>query len=55
MLRHLTSRHLNRREGDHELTAADVRAYADAKALADAQLAGARKAPRRRPGAQAET
>jgi hypothetical protein len=42
-------------EGDHELTAADVRAYADAKALADAQLAGARKAPRRRPGAQAET
>ena len=27
-------------EGEHELTAADVRAYADAKALADAQRAG---------------
>ena len=42
-------------EGEHELTAADVRAFADAKALADVQRAGARKAPRRRPGAQAET
>jgi hypothetical protein len=42
-------------EGEHELTAADVRAYADAKALADAQRAGTRKAPRRRPGVQAET
>ena len=42
-------------EGEHELTAADVRAYADAKALADAQRAGARKAPRRRAGVQAET
>ena len=42
-------------EGEHELTAADVRAYADAKAVADAQRAGARKAPRRRPGVQAET
>jgi hypothetical protein len=42
-------------EGEHELTAADVRAYADAKALADAQRAGTRKASRRRPGAQAET
>ena len=42
-------------EGEHELTAADVRAYADAKALADAQRASARKAPRRKPGAQAET
>jgi hypothetical protein len=42
-------------EGEHELTAADVRAYADAKALADAQRAGTRKAPRRRPGQQAET
>jgi hypothetical protein len=42
-------------EGEHELTAADVRAYADAKALADAQRAGARKAPRRWPGVQAET
>lgn len=42
-------------EGDHELTAADVRAYADAKALADAQRAGNRKAPRRRPGVQPET
>ena len=42
-------------EGDHELTAADVRAYADAKALADAQRAATRKAYRRRPGVQAET
>ena len=42
-------------EGEHELTAADVRAYADAKALADAQRTGTRKAPRRRPGVQAET
>ena len=42
-------------EGEHELTAADVRAYADAKALADAQRAGTRKTPRRRPGVQAET
>ncbi|HTS63593.1 MAG TPA: hypothetical protein VMH28_16325 [Candidatus Acidoferrales bacterium] len=42
-------------EGEHELTAADVRAYADAKALADAQRAGTRKAPRRRPGVQPET
>ena len=42
-------------EGDHELTAADVRAYADAKALADAQRARTRKAPHRRPGVQAET
>lgn len=41
-------------EGEHELTAADVRAYADAKALAGAQRASTRKAPRRRPGAQAE-
>lgn len=42
-------------EGEHELTAADIRAYADAKALADAQRAATRKAPRRRPGVQAET
>jgi hypothetical protein len=42
-------------EGEHELTASDVRAYADAKALADAQRASTRKAPRRRPGLQAET
>src|SRR5581483_6566837 len=35
-------------EGEHELTAADVRAHADAKALAQAQRAGMRKAPRRR-------
>jgi hypothetical protein len=37
-------------EGEHELTAADVRAHADAKALADAERASAREAPRRRPG-----
>ena len=42
-------------EGDHELTAADVRAFADAKALADAQRAGNRKAPRRQPGMQPDT
>ena len=42
-------------EGEHELTAADVRAYADAKAIADAQRADARKGLRRRPGVQAET
>lgn len=41
-------------EGEHELTADDVRAYADAKALAGAQRAGTRKTPRRRPGAQAD-
>ena len=41
-------------EGEHELTAADVRAYADNKAHADAQRAGARKAPRRRHGVLAE-
>jgi hypothetical protein len=41
--------------GEHELTSADVRAHADAKALADAQRAGARKAPRRRSGVPAET
>lgn len=41
-------------DGEHELTAADVRAYADAKALAVAQRAGTRKASRRRPGVDAE-
>lgn len=41
-------------EGDHELTDDDVRAFADAKALADSQR-GARKPPRRRPEEQAET
>jgi hypothetical protein len=42
-------------EGEHELTAADIRAFADAKALAAAQRAGTRKAPRRRPEVSAET
>jgi hypothetical protein len=42
-------------EGEHELTAADVRAYAGAKALAAAERANTRKAPRRRAGVQAET
>jgi hypothetical protein len=42
-------------EGEHELTAADVRAYADTKAHADAQRAEAHKTPRRRPGVTAET
>jgi len=42
-------------EGEHELTAADVRAYAAAKALGAAQRAGTRKAPPGRPGGQAET
>ncbi len=41
-------------EGDHELTAADVRAHADAKALAVAERASARKSPRRRPVVPAE-
>ncbi len=41
-------------EGEHELTAADVRAYVEAKALA-AQRAGTRKAPRRQHGVRAET
>ena len=41
-------------EGEHELTADDIRAYTDAKALADAQRAGTRKAPHRRLGVQAE-
>jgi len=35
-------------DGEHELTVADVRAHADAKALADAERANARKAPRLR-------
>ena len=42
-------------EGEHELTAADIRAYADAKALADAQRASTRKRSHRRPGVQADT
>ena len=41
-------------EGEHELTAADVRAFADTKALADAQRAGARKALRHRPEVPSE-
>jgi hypothetical protein len=40
-------------EGEHELTAADVRAHADAKALTGAERASARKSPRRRPGVPA--
>jgi hypothetical protein len=42
-------------EQEHELTAADVRAYANSKSLAEAQRAAARKNPRRRPTAPAET
>ena len=42
-------------EGDHELTDDDVRAYADAKALAEAKRADTRKACHRRPGVAAET
>jgi hypothetical protein len=41
-------------DGEHELTGADVRAYADAKALAETKRAGARHAVRRRPGVEAE-
>jgi len=41
-------------EGEHELPAADVCAFADAKALAEAQRSGARKAPRRRSAVQSE-
>ena len=40
-------------EGAHELTATDVLAFADAKSRADAQRAGARKAPHRRLAAPA--
>jgi len=40
-------------DGEHELTVADVRAHADAKALADAERANARKAPRLRSGVPA--
>ena len=39
-------------EGEHELTGGDLRAYTDAKAVADAQRVGARK-QHRRPGVQA--
>lgn len=39
--------------GPHELTVEDLRAYADARSLADAKRAEMRKAPRRRPS-QAE-
>ena len=42
-------------EGDHELTAADVRAFSDAKALAGAERAAARKSPRRRPAVQTDS
>jgi hypothetical protein len=42
-------------EGEHELTAADVHAYAEAKAVAAAQAASARKAPRQKPAVPAET
>jgi hypothetical protein len=42
-------------DGEHELTSADVRAYAEAKALADTQRVNARKAPRHRSGPPAET
>ncbi len=42
-------------EGEHELTSADVRAHADAKARACAERVNARKAPRRRPGVPALT
>ena len=42
-------------EGEHELTAADVQAFSDSRALAAAQRAGARKAPRHKPGVSADT
>lgn len=42
-------------ELEHELTAEDVRAYADSKTLAEAQRAAMRKNPRRQPPAPAET
>src|SRR5271165_1454564 len=41
-------------EGEHELTAADVHAYAAAKALDAAKAASTRKASRRQPGVQGE-
>jgi hypothetical protein len=42
-------------EGEHVLTAADVQAFADNKALAEAERAAARKAPRQRPGVRTES
>jgi len=42
-------------DGEHELTAVDVRSYADSRALANAQRASARKVPGRRPGLPPET
>lgn len=42
-------------EGEHVLTAADVQAFADTKALAEAQRAGTRKVPRHRGGVPADT
>ena len=42
-------------EGEHELTAADVRDFADAKALAATQRAKTRKSPHRRSGGPADT
>lgn len=42
-------------EEAHELTAADVREYVNTRSLAEAQRAAARKNPRRRPAAPAET
>ncbi len=41
-------------EGEHELTAADVQAFVDTKALAEAQRASARKAPRQRPAPETQ-
>ena len=41
-------------EGEHELTAADVRAYADGKAQTEAQRAGGRKSSRRQSPAQGD-
>jgi hypothetical protein len=42
-------------EGEHELTSADVQAFADSRAFAEAQRIAARKEPRRRVGGPGET
>jgi hypothetical protein len=42
-------------DGEHELTGADVRAYADAKTLAEAKRAGSHQTFRRRPRVDTET
>jgi len=39
-------------DGDHELTADDLRSHADARTMAEARRAQTRKSPRRRPAVE---